>query len=964
MNCHKLFHRTLIAVAIIVNFNIISSLSAAVPMLDSLDRAIVDSALRLLKLNPAELGFDKMWVDDDTFRLDVVEKYMLQPLAFADYVDTTTGVVDSFAGDWRRLLEFIDQQLKVTLQTNRKEIKLPKVPNLSYEADEPFGVWIASIQAAEPLLRRFSAELDSLDRHDLLMAAPALWSEGPDSVNQALKGAWQRAAGLPVDTSRKVDSDRLLDIIKKLDMRALLEAAKIVAPAAQIVAKGVLDAPLQGEPIGKVNGVQGDVLYFQSTEFGDFVVGGKGNNKYTGNFAGIIDLGGDDIYRGRFGGALGGGLGKPYSLVIDLSGNDYYDAQGLAVAHGAGFMGVGILIDHTGDDVYRSGAYAQGAGLFGVGIHIDNAGDDDRRGDFFLQGAGHCGVGILFDEGDGDDRYLSTTWAQGFAGTFGYGLLSDGGGDDNYRCGGKFLHEPLLPKDNRSFSGGFGMGWRPRAGGGIGILYDRGEGNDFYDAEVMSFGSSYWYAIGILVDNGGNDRYSLAHYGLGVGIHLSLGAFYDRAGDDQYRSRMGVVGGTPHDLSVGIFVDGSGNDSYADCDGWGGSLTNSFGLFIDRLGDDTYAPRSGGTSLGRHNWARGFGGVAIFIDEEGKDMYPREEPAKDSSIWIQSGWGVGIDMARDVVTEKEAPIPEPALTAEDSAKSIEELFNEASQWEVGSARESVKRARKALLTKGPEAARWIIENKINTQNSLEMRPMEDVIRAYPDSAGPLLVTKLTPKSDRWTLGNTAALLAALKWKPAVDGMVELLKDKSVEKSHRALLGALGQIGDKRATPIIEQFTKSEKERNRLAALGAARALKDTLSIPVLIKCLDDPLFTVRSSAVETMPVFNLNAVQPIKDYVSSVEAEYPELGIRILGRIAHNLRDSADVVSKQTCYDIKRFIEMEISSKDRNIRAEAVDALYRISGAQMRQWLDARMEGEFDLVVKAAYERVKKEMVR
>jgi len=928
-------------------------------MLDSLDRAMVDSALRLLRLDPAELGFDKMWVEDDTFRLDVVERLMQHPLDLPPYVDTTTAVIDSFHRKPRELLDFIDRQLKVTLE-GRPMPKAVRLPTLVFDLADPLRVWLTAINAAEPLRKRFYGALDSLELHDLMMAAPAIWSEAPDSVSKLLKGAWHRTAGLTVDTTRKVDTDRLLDIIRKLDMPAMIEASKIVVPTAQLIARGVADQSSLLEPLpARFPGVEGEVLYYKATEFGAFVIGGRGDNMYNGEFAAIIDIGGNDVYRGRTAGALGGGLGQPYALLIDLEGDDYYDARGLDVTHGAGFLGIGILIDRSGSDVYRSASYAQGAGLLGVGLLADHDGADDRRGGYFLQGAAHCGIGLLLDTGDGDDRYLSTCWAQGFAGTFGYGMLYDQGGDDTYFCGGEFLHEPLLPKDNRSFSGGFGMGWRPRAGGGIGVLYDDGTGNDFYDAEVMSFGSSYWYALGILVDGGGNDRYSLAHYGIGAGIHLSLGAFYDRGGDDQYRSRMGVVGGTPHDLSVGIFVDASGNDSYADCDGWGGSLTNSFGLFIDRLGDDTYAPRPGGTSLGRHNWARGFGGVAIFIDEEGRDSYPRDEPGADSSLWIQEGWGIGIDMARDVVTEKEEPILDPVLTAEDSARSVEDLFKDASQWEVGSARASVKRARKAILTK-PEAVRWVIDNKISTQNSLELRPMEDLARAYPDSAGPLLTTCLTPKSDRWAVGNAAYLCGAIKWKPSVPAMMALLDDKRVEKSHRALLNALGQIGEVAASPSVAKFIVSEKERNRLASIGAAKALGDSILIDDLIARLDDKQFTVRSAAIEALSRFGSQVCESLVRYLENGSAGYPELGLRALAKILTADKNDT-VLDPATRRRAVKAIERALESDQPALRAEAVSSLYRLGKGKTRERIAAKMDLERDPVVLAAYARAMRE---
>ena len=933
-------------------------------MLDSLDRIMIDSSLKLIDLRPDELGFDKLWVDDDTFRLDVVERYLNEPLELPGYVDRTTNQIDSSWNKPLELLDFIKEQLHVDL-IRKTDYKPVTIPQLQYNPLDPFRAWTLALESAEPARKAFTARIDSLGKADLIMMAPTLWSEGGDSVNAILKGRWQVEAGLPVDTSRKVTTDRMLDLIGNLNMEALMDAARVVVPAAQLTARGIAGDSLTRTPLpGRMKGVSGDVLLYSQTQWGLFVIGGEGDNVYTGDFAGIIDLGGNDVYRGRVGTGFGE-IGNPYGLLIDLKGDDYYDAGEKAVSQGAGFFGVGVLIDRDGSDSYRAGAYAHGVGLFGVGVLADHgSGTNDYRGEYFMQGAGHCGVGILIEDGSGDERYLATTWAQGFAGTYGYGLLFDNGGDDNYRCGGAYLHEPLLPHDNRSFSGGFGMGWRPRAGGGIAVLYDKGGGVDFYDAEVMSFGSSYWYSLGILVDDGGNDRYSLAHYGIGSGIHLSLGAFYDQAGDDQYRSRMGVVGGTPHDLSVGIFVDGSGDDSYGTCDGWGGSLTNSFGLFIDRLGNDTYLPRPGGTSLGNVRWARGFGGAAIFLDEEGDDVYPEGEPAADSSLWIQSGWGIGIDMARDIVaSEREEPIPEPILTAEDSLKSIEDLFAGASAWEVGNAIADVRRARKALMTKGAEAVRWAIENKIDTQDGLERRPLEDLVRAFPDSAGPLLIAKLDPANNRFVLGNSAAMLGIIKWKPAVAPLSKLLTLKAVEKSHNAFIGALGEIGDTKATPTIVEHLDNSKEHRRLAALGALKVLKDSTVVKQVVNMLGDPMFSVRASAWEAVVGYGKRALKPLTEYLQDDQSSGRGLAVNALGKIAKSLDDSTSSADKEARRKILALIESYLENDDAGVRSECVAALYRNYGTKGRFRIEARMEDEYDPVVKAAFERVRREVV-
>ncbi|MFH0765293.1 MAG: HEAT repeat domain-containing protein [Calditrichota bacterium] len=941
-----------------------TTLAEPIHMLDSLDRACLDSAMGLLRLTRPELGFDKLWAEDDTFRLAVVEKYLGDPLAFPGYVDETALMVDSLILQPKEMLLWMGRQLQVDPEA--KPLQPPEFVPPAYDPGAPFKLWISALEAADPLRRKYLAGLDSLDIHDLLMTAPTLWCEADDSLKKDIVGCWQREFGIEPDTSRKVDSDRVLDIMKKLDVNSLLQAAMIVVPAAQATARGAASDGCKLEPWrGETPGVSGEVLYYRKTPWGTMVIGGRGDNVYKGDFAAIIDLGGNDVYRGRCGGALGV-LDNSYSLLIDMEGDDYYAGEGVDVTQGAGFLGIGVLIDRSGADVYRSGGYSQGAGYFGVGVLADHGGADDRRGKYFMQGAGHCGVGMLIDDGDmtSDDRYNATTWAQGFASTYGYGLLFDSGGDDVYRTGGAYYHEPLLPHDYRSFSGGFGMGWRPRAGGGVAVLSDKGDGNDFYDAEVMSFGSSYWYSIGILIEGGGNDHYSLAHYGLGAGIHLSLGGLYDVSGDDQYRSRWGVVGGTPHDLSVGMMVDGSGDDFYIVSDGWGGSLTNSVSLFIDRLGNDTYATR-GGVSFGDARWARGFGGIGFFLDEEGNDVYPRDHIARDSTTWIMSGWGIGMDLPRDIIaSEKEEEVGEITLTAEDSAKTIEDLYGEASQWEVGSARKSVARARKALLTKGADVVRYILDNKLDTRNSLESRLQEQVVQAMPDSAGPLLIAKLPELldlKDNYPLKTTVSLLGSIKWKAAVDPLLDILDKKSIEKSRNVVIATLGQLGDKKAAGRIAKYISDDKERRRLVTVGALAALKDSTTIEALVRSLDDPMFTIRSAAMVSVPIFGAQALPPLKAALANPKTKYPEAALYAVGRMARDLKDSSDVASKKLKFELVGMLTPYLDDPNPQLRSEAVGALYRVGLTTSKELVDRMMEAEYHPVPLAAWQRVKKE---
>ncbi|MCK4312609.1 MAG: HEAT repeat domain-containing protein, partial [Candidatus Cloacimonetes bacterium] len=526
------------------------------------------------------------------------------------------------------------------------------------------------------------------------------------------------------------------------------------------------------------------------------------------------------------------------------------------------------------------------------------------------------------DNGEGDDRYFAKIWAQGIGSTFGYGMLRDAGGDDTYRTGGAYLHAPLLPDDYQSFSHGFGMGWRPRAGGGIGVLYDL-KGNDFYDGEVFCEGSSYWYSLGILVDGGGNDSYNATQYAQGAGIHLSVGVLWDKGGDDQYHSRNGVVGGTAHDLSVGMFIEDEGDDSYIVSGGYGVSLTNSFALFIDKLGNDMYSTRED-YSYGSVRWGRGFAGCGIFLDLEGKDVYPRNTLANDGNTWMRFGWGIGIDLDRDIITsEKEEEIGEIILTAEDSLKSIEELYKEASLWEVGSNREKVARAKKAFLAKGMQAVEYICQHKLGTTGSLELRLIDELAKAFPDSIAPILMEKIQDK-NRFVQKNSIRLLGTTKYNQAVEPLFEMLKKKKNHKLRISIISALGNIEDKRATLPISKFIDDKQELCRINVVNALKKIKDEDTIPTLIHALNDPMFTVRSASMTALTEYsNIETAQSLIEYIKDEDSIYPELGVNTLAGIIETFSDSTTSDYNKLKYETMNLFEGLVANQNEHVRAEA-----------------------------------------
>ncbi|MBZ0136224.1 MAG: peptidyl-prolyl cis-trans isomerase [Planctomycetes bacterium] len=421
---------------------------------------------------------------------------------------------------------------------------------------------------------------------------------------------------------------------------------------------GLVADNYRGTSDHELAGVTGSVLAAWQSEWGRFVIGGTGPNTYEGDdFIGIIDLGGDDTYRGRVACGIGLEGRAPISFVLDLSGDDRY--LGEDFTQGFGFLGVGILHDlGGGDDVYKSRFCAQGCGLCGYGELYDDGGDDTYTSDSGAQGAGVFGYGHLIDRA-GNDVYRGCRYVQGFAQVMGVGVLTDGDGNDLYYAGGKYLHEPLFNDRYQSLSQGFAIGNRyGETGGGVGMLLDEGDGNDVYQADIYGQGSSYWYSLGMLVDEGGNDTYTLGQYGQGGGIHLSAGILVDLKGNDSYTNPHGVGLGGAHDWAVGWLIDREGDDLYQG-NGQGQGLNFAVGIMMDCAGNDSHSTNHANSIGHGHN-----NDISLLLDFEGTDVYGPEEVkdgqftqrGKHAMVYdVPEGWFSGIDTS--TLPTKQDPPP-------------------------------------------------------------------------------------------------------------------------------------------------------------------------------------------------------------------------------------------------------------------------------------------------------------------
>ncbi len=601
------------------------------------------------------------------------------------------------------------------------------------------------------------------------LEAPFRGLGGDEVADRALRRhlpsrmAWHEVFASPFDasTDEAIDAwtkDRddawLHDRMRRLDLAHLTTIAETLFVA---VRRGVLAWPPEAFPR--------DAALVVETPHGRIGLGTLGDDVWRGDFAIVVDPGGNDRYeQGRFASPVGL-PGRRLGLLIDLAGDDVYACEESNETLGCAILGFALLCDlGAGNDRYRAGHASLGAACGGVAVLLDDGGSDRYEGRTFTQGAAGYGIGALLDGGAGprptqsrdegtpdpvavaaldNDRFVAWSSSQAFSRCRGLAILANARGNDTYEAGGVYLHAPLFADRYQSFSQGFSIGERGiDHAGGIAILLDY-EGNDRYLGDVYNQGVGYWYAAGLLYDGAGNDLYEMTQYGQGSGIHLAVGGLVDESGNDTYVMHSGLGQGSSHDYAGSVLHDRGGNDRYlgnTSCNG--SALTNSVGLHIDRSGDDLYAARrEGGVNVARP--ARGFGSIGVLLDLGGRDDY-LGAPADDAGR-LHTDLAISLDLdsappatspTTDAATADADLAPIPAICSfegELTAAVFDELWALAVRWEVGDNRRIVPIARARIASFGPAALPHLHRVFGKSEGGLAIRGFAGVLRPLAEA---------------------------------------------------------------------------------------------------------------------------------------------------------------------------------------------------------------------------------------
>ncbi|MFW5628128.1 MAG: HEAT repeat domain-containing protein [Candidatus Cloacimonadaceae bacterium] len=620
------------------------------------------------------------------------------------------------------------------------------------------------------------------------------------------------------------DIEEMIELIEMVDFEKM---ARAVAQANDL------------HEIFKHNRFENKKIKYYKSRHGLMIYGSIANDAYYGlprkykdiPVCVLIDPAGNDVYEL----SLFARKAAPLVFFLDFEGDDFYHSGDPFFS---GLGGIFMGSDLAGDDVYALHDLSFAA-VLGASVFEDIKGDDSYQGGIFSQGAALLGISALIDE-EGNDSYRAHASAQAFGGCLGAGLLADYEGSDSYYLGGRYFHAPLMPLDYRTMGQGMGFGMRPHLAGGLGLLYDK-DGSDKYMGGVYAQGVGYWYSAGILIDEGGNDVYNAVYYPQGSGIHMACGVLYDHSGNDAYYSRNGPGQGAGHDWSFGILVDGGGDDAYSIHGGNGLGLSNSLGVFVDREGNDRYE-RHEVQNYGSANFSRSTGGIGIFLDGGGEDLYPQGEMANNSS-WLKGTYGFGMDAELYEKPEEEeeaATVYDQDDPPEEDAP-IKEIFAAAAEWEVGSAIQRVREARRIMKERADEAIEYILENKLANNSGLEYRALQSLAEFSEDFRDRLL--ERATDVDSLVAKTAISLLAGEE-----DRRLIPILSNYIEKGQYlpTCISSLGMFDFPESIELLTSYPNPENERLRFLKVRSISMHKSDAAKEALRSFEDDDSFLIQA----------------------------------------------------------------------------------------------------------------------
>lgn len=797
----------------------------------------IDSALSSIYMTRYDLGMRWDATGDDPHRFSEIKGLFSDPLrsfAIADSVALAgERSLDEPLLFFRAIRSLLDLSVNfpepARINVRDREIGVVgrfDINSLNYTEQIVLRRFVALAIATDVMIEQYRAQIDSAIFNRLVSYADSLIIQSEEDAKEDL---------ITMRYGEEYHLNRAKQFFN-IDLLAV-NFDKLLGPGVVMYAQA-LDYAVKMKP--EVPSYYKDVrTSVWETPLGLIAIGGPGDDVYTGNFFCIIDIGGNDIYRGVQK-SKQMALKQGATLIVDFSGNDTY--VGEDYAFGGTLFGAATVIDLEGSDSYTAQNFSLGCGFFGVGILHDQAGSDRYSGGTATQGAGIFGLGLIVD-GDGNDNYLAHIKSQGFGFTRGFGAIIEHGGNDQYVSSSPYQDFLRYDDHFESFCQGASLGARPVASGGYGFIADM-KGNDMYFSDIYGQGTAYWYGLGGIVDRKGNDYYNSYQYAQGSGVHLAFGVLMDNEGKDNYISH-GVSQGCGHDIAFGGLYDARGEDNYVvESLSLGGGNADAVSLFIDAGGNDGYLARVDNT-LGYSDLRRDYGMVGLFLDLDGQDFYGTTRGGNDS-LWVGSTYGSGLDARLRPEEHKLVEEKKPEKSREEIEKELEtdikKLFIQASA-APDRYQYLVEPARQRIVEWADSTIPYLLW-KLNTEHPRESLALDVILTRIGTRLTPQLIDTIV-KGDRSRVGTAIYILGRLRDSTAAVVIGKRLRDRDSWRIRSTAAEALMKMNATEAKPYLAEALDDTVDIVRARVARAFVRVANPSELATLLPLTNDPSQIVR-----------------------------------------------------------------------------------------------------------------------
>ena len=268
---------------------------------------------------------------------------------------------------------------------------------------------------------------------------------------------------------------------------------------------------------------------------------------------------------------------------------------------------------------------------------------------------------------------------------------------------------------------------------------------------------------------------------------------------------------------------------------------------------------------------------------------------------------------------------------EPSSGTVAQWIKFASRYGTfGEKRKAKQEAKTKLFSYEEEGLRWLMEHVHIERIGIRILAQELMGKLDASQAVPILLPFLE-HSEPFTRKFAVYFLGFYEQPVYIPRLIPLLLDPVTKGS---ALRTLGKWGDPCVAPYVIGHLQHEDERIRILAANALGDLRAASAIPGLMACLNDRVFTVRTTAQRALQSLGDEAGKALLKSLAEFDGTALRHAVRALGKL--RIREAIP--------ELKRLM----SHPSWGVRGDAARAFMYVDSDQAVTWLSANLKEETD----------------